>query len=380
MHVALNGWFWDQPLAGSGQYAVRLVSALRAARPDIALTLVLPPRITQPQHVPDGVNVYRAGGFGGKVGKVWFEQRGFPRAVAKLKADIAHVPYWGPPLSSPAPLVTSVLDVIPLVMKEYAGTVPAMLYTSLVTAAAKGSAKIITLSHDSKADIVQHIGVEPERVVPIHLAVDESFHPFLGAEKDAAVKQKYNLPDKFVLYLGGFDVRKQVNELLLAYTYVAQAEGDEIPLVIAGREPKWGTSVFPDLRAYAESLQLGDVVRWIGAPDDAEKASIYRLATAHVWPSKKEGFGLPVLESMASGTATIAWNVPVMQEIVGDGAYLVNSARELAGAILAVVNQDPLRQSLVNQGLAQATRYSWRKTARETAAVYDAVYSGLSGQ
>ena len=78
------------------------------------------------------------------------------------------------------------------------------------------------------------ISVEPERVVPIHLAVDEAFHPQLGAERDAAVKAKYDLPDRFVLYLGGFDVRKQVNELLLAYTYVVQAEGDEIPLVIAG--------------------------------------------------------------------------------------------------------------------------------------------------
>ncbi len=373
MHVAINAWFWNQPFAGSGQYVNRLVAALRLVRPDIALTLVMPPHIRQPENVPAGVNIHLTGGLRGKVGKVLFEQRGFPRAVHQLKADIAHVPYWGPPLASPAPLVTSVLDVIPLVLKEYAGTAAAMLYTSLVTAAARGSSKIITLSHDSKADIVQHIGVEPERVVPIHLAVDESFHPTYGAEKDAAIKAKYDLPDRFVLYLGGFDVRKQVNELLLAYTYVMQAEGDDIPLVIAGREPEWGTSVFPDLRAYAEKLKLGDVVRWIGPPDDAEKPSVYRLAAAHVWPSKKEGFGLPVLESMASGTATIAWNVPVMQEIVGDGAYLVDSAREMAGAILAVLNQEPLRQSLINQGLAQSTRYSWRKTARETAAVYDEV-------
>jgi glycosyltransferase involved in cell wall biosynthesis len=374
MHVAINAWFWDQPFAGSGQYVVRLVTALRTARPDIDLTLVMPPHLKNPERVPDGVRVHHTGGFGGKLGKVWFEQRTFPRAVAKLNADIAHVPYWGPPLTSPAPLVTSVLDVIPLVLKEYAGSLPAMLYTSLVTASARGSAKIITLSNDSKNDIVTHIGVEPERVVPVYLAVDEAFHPRMGAEKDAAVRAKYDLPDKFVLYLGGFDSRKQVNELLLAYTYVAQAEGDNVPLVIAGRAPQWGTSVFPDLPAYAKQLNLGeDVVKWIGPPDDSEKPSLYRLAAAHVWPSKKEGFGLPVLESMASGTATIAWNVPVMQEIVGDGAYLVDNARELAGAILAVINQDSLRNSLVNQGLAQATKYHWRKTARETAAVYDEV-------
>jgi hypothetical protein len=186
MHVAINGWFWDQPLAGSGQYVVRLVRALRSIRPDIDLTLVLPPRIENPADVPAGVNVHHAGGFGGKVGKVLFEQRGFPRAVRAVHADLAHVPYWGPPLSSPAPLVTSVLDVIPLVMREYAGTAAAMLYTSLVTAAAKGSAKIITLSRDSKADIVQHIGVEPERVVPIHLWCRPRAMRFRSSSRDAS--------------------------------------------------------------------------------------------------------------------------------------------------------------------------------------------------
>jgi glycosyltransferase involved in cell wall biosynthesis len=377
MHIALNAWFWDQPYTGSGQYVRRLTAALRAARPDLKLTLVTPPRITAPEGVPEGVAVYRAGGIGGKVGKVLFEQRGFPNVARAVGADLVHVPYWGPPLASPVPLIVSVLDVIPLVMKEYSGSLASSFYTSLVTAGARGASHIITISNDSKNDIVAQLGAAADDVTVTYLAVDDVFHPRLGAERDEAVRAKYNLPDRFVLYLGGFDVRKQVNELLLAYTYVTRAEGDQVPLVLAGREPEWGGAVFPDLRQYAHDLGLDEIVQWVNAPDDADKPSLYRLAAAHVWPSRKEGFGLPVLESMACGTPTIAWNAPVIQEIVGDGAYLVDSAREMAGAILAVLGETSLRNTLVNQGLAQVTRYSWRKTARETAAVYDHVLAAV---
>lgn len=373
MHIAFNGWFWDQPHTGSGQYVRRLVTALRRLQPDLRLTLILPPHAGEPGDVPDGVAVVRAGGMRGRVGKVWFEQRGYPALVARCGADLAHVPYWGAPLASPVPLVTSVLDVIPLALPQYAGGLATRLYTSLVSASAQGSAHIITLSQAAKADIVRYLGIDPARITPTHLAADESYHPRMGAERDAEVRRRYDLPDHYILYNGGFDARKQVNELFYAYTYVQQSEGDRVPLVLAGREPRWGTSVFPDLRAYADQLGISDNLRWIGYYDDADKPALYRLADVFVYPSGYEGFGLPVIEAMACGTPTIAWEIDVMQEIVGDGAFLVSNARGLAGAILAYLNQEPLRQSMINQGLAQATRFTWRRTARETLAVYQAV-------
>lgn len=375
MHIAFNGWFWDQPNTGSGQYIRNLLPHLRRIAPDLQMTLVLPPHNSSPDDLPDNVSVVTTGGRGGQVGKVLFEQRTFPKAVARVGADIAHVPYWGPPLSSPARLVTSVLDVIPLALPDYAQGFKARLYTSLVTAAARGSAHTLTLSEAAKADIVKYLDLPPERITVTYLAADERYHPKIGAERDEAVRQKYNLPDQFVLYLGGFDIRKQVNQLLLAYTYVGQAEGDNIPLVIAGREPAWGTSVFPDLPAYAAELNITDYVRWLGYVDEADKPSLYRLADVFVFPSMYEGFGLMPLEAMASGTPVVANDVSSIPEIVGDAAYLVQpgDARAMAGAIIALLLQQPLRDSLVNQGLARATNFSWRKTAKETLAVYEQV-------
>jgi len=375
MHVAYNGWFWDQPHTGSGQYLRRMLHGLRRVAPNLEMTLVLPPHLTTPDDLPENVHLIPTTGRGGKLGKVWFEQRTYPQMVARVGADIAHVPYWGAPLSSPARLVTSVLDVIALALPEYAQGFLPRLYTSLVSTSARGSAHILTLSEAAKSEIVTHLGVPPEMVTATLLAASDAYHPRLGAEGDAAVREKYNLPDEFVLYLGGFDRRKNVNQLLLAYTYVAQAQGDEVPLVLAGREPAWGTPIFPDLRHYAAELNLGDAVRWIGYVDEADKPALYRLATVFAYPSLYEGFGLPVLEAMASGTPVVANEVSSIPEIVQEAAYLVppNDARKMGAALIALQLDATLRETLTSAGLGRATHFSWRKTARETLAVYEQV-------
>ncbi len=376
MHVAINGWFWDQPMTGSCTYVRGLVKALRSVDKDMQLTLILPPRITEPEAVPDGVTVHHTGGgLPGKLGKVWFEQQQFPDAVADCGADIAHVPYWGTPFRSPARLVTSVLDVIPLIYPEYAGGVATRFYTSMVRAAAQGSAAIITLSEAAKADVTEQLDVPAERVTPIHLAPGLDFHPQLGSERDPDVAEKYNLPeDPFILYLGGFDVRKRVKQLLAAYTYIVRAHGEQTPLVLAGKTPdEWREPLFPDLDAFIREQDIPEEnIHWIGYVDEDDKPSLYRLAKVFVYPSAYEGFGLPVLEAMASGTPTVANELPVFQEIVGDGAFLVEdgSATRMAGAIMALLEQQDLYDSLQNNGTARATNFNWRNTARETLDVY----------
>jgi glycosyltransferase involved in cell wall biosynthesis len=370
MHIVYNGWFWDQPNIGSGQYLRRLLHYLRRVDPDLDMTLVLPPHNTAPDDLPENVTLATTTGPGGKIGKIWFEQRTFPRVAARLQPDLVHVPYWGTPFSSPAPVITSILDVIPLVIPDYARGFATRLYTSLVSASARGSTHVLTLSEAAKTDIVDYLHIPAEHITPTYLAADDAYHPRLGSEHDESVREKYGLPERFVLYIGGFDLRKQVNQLLLAYTYVVQSEGDAIPLVLAGREPPWGTSVFPDMRRYAGQLDLADVIRWPGYIDEADKPALYRLADVFVFPTMAEGFGLPVIEAMSCGTPVVANAIDIMQEIVGDGAFLVDNAREMAGAIIALLNQKPLRDSMVNQGLAQATRFSWRKTAQQTLDVY----------
>ncbi|MBL8134286.1 MAG: glycosyltransferase family 4 protein, partial [Anaerolineae bacterium] len=317
MHIAYNGWFWDQPNTGSGQVIRRLLPALRRLKPDLTLTLVLPADGRDGatfDDLPPDVNVVTVGGSRSNLGKVWFEQRLFPTAAARAGADIAHVPYWGPPLASPIPLVTSVLDVIPLALPEYSAGFFPRLYTALVSAAARGSTQVITISDAAKAEIVERLAIPPDRITTTHLAADEAYHPRLGAERDAAVREKYALPDQFVLTGFGFDRRKRIDAALQAFTYVARAEGENTTLVIAGREPRYAEPMFPDLRALARELGIEANIQWIGYVEEADKPSLLRLASVFVFPSAYEGFGLPALEAMACGTPVIASDIPVIQE------------------------------------------------------------------
>jgi glycosyltransferase involved in cell wall biosynthesis len=137
--------------------------------------------------------------------------------------------------------------------------------------------------------------------------------------------------------------------------------------------------MFPDMRKYAAELNITDYVRWIGYVDEADKPSLYRLADVFAFPSMYEGFGLPVLEAMSCGTPVVANDIPPIVEIVEDNAFLVpeGDARRMGGAIIALLLQRDLHDSMANAGLARATAFSWRKTARETLAVYEKVMKML---
>lgn len=377
MHIAFNGWFWNQPHTGSGQYVRHLAAALSQLAPELRLSLIVPEHLRALDHLPDNMDVLPIRTrFGGDLAKVWFEQRAFPQAMAQLHPDIAHVPYWGAPLSSPAPLVCTVLDVIPLVVKPYRVGFKNRLYTSLEVAAARGAAHLLTISEDSQRDIVQQIGVPAERVAVTYLAANSVFHPDQGRERDAAVREKYGLGDveDFVLYLGSYAVHKNVRLLLAAYTYVAQGMGPDVPLILAGHTPTpWGTPRFPDLPMYIRENGLSDYVRWIGPVDEADKPSLYRLARIFVFPSRYEGFGLGPLEAMASGTPVVACHTSSIPEVVGDAAFLVepDDSRAMGGAILSLLGQPAHAEDLRSRGLTRAQGFSWRKTAEDTLAVYE---------
>ena len=377
MHIALNGWFWNQPFTGSGQYLRNLLGALQRFAPALRLSLVVPASIQQLDALPPEVDVLTIRmPRGGQIGKVWFEQRGFPQAVKRLRADIAHVPYWGPPLRSPAPLICSILDVIPLAIPQYRTGLGNRMYTSLVVGAARGANHVLTISEASQRDITRYLGIPAERITVTPLAADKVFHHEGDPAADAAVAARYGLDnlDDFVLYLGSYNVHKNVKLLLAAYTYVKEGLGLDVPLVLAGHTPgAWGTSRFPDLPATITELDLNDVVRWIGPVDEADKPAIYRLAKVFAFPSRYEGFGLGPLEAMASGTPVVACDTSSIPEVTGDAAFLVDptDSRAMAGAITSLIVEPDLAGQLRNKGLARSRDFNWRTTAQGTLAVYE---------
>ncbi len=380
MRVALNGYFWKRPYVGSGQYLRQLVYHLNHYVSDLDIVLVCPrePGEAAPDGVPPSVQVKAVPARAGNWGKVYFEQVAFPRACREVGAEVAHVPYWGGPLQSPVPLVMTVHDLTTLLVPEYRRPLKARLYNALVSASTRGANHLITDSFSSKLDIMDHLQIPEERVTSVYLAAGSQYVPAKNDLMEMATLKKYDLPDFYVLYLGGYELHKNVTTLLLAYTYVAQSLGEEYPLVLAGRKPPGASPVYPDYDDYIKRLRLEKYVRWIGYVDEEDKPALYRNAEAFVFPSRYEGFGLPPLEALACGVPVITTDSSSLPEVVGDAAFAVaaDDEREMAGAIIAALIQDNLAADLRAKGPQQAAKFSWEKTATETVLVYDRVLSG----
>jgi glycosyltransferase involved in cell wall biosynthesis len=379
MHVAINAAFWNQPHTGSGQYTRQLVYHLNRLVSDLAMTLVYPQVAgePEPEAVPPSVKVKLVPVRPGKVGKVWFEQYLFPRACREVGATLAHVPYWGGPLQSPVPLVITVHDLTTLLVPEYRRPFRNRLYNALVSASAKGATHLITDSEASKQDIITHLHIPADKISRIYLAAGSQFSSQDSGLLEMAVLRKYDLPDFYALYLGGYELHKNVATLLLAWTYVGQALGEDYPLVLAGRKPIQASANYPDYDAYIKQLGIEEYVRWIGYVAEEDKPVLYRNAETFIFPSRQEGFGLGVLEALASGTPVVTTTASSLPEVLGEAGFAVDpdDARGMAGAIISTIIQDNLRAELKKKGEQQVANFSWEKTATETLLVYDTAVS-----
>lgn len=379
MHVAVNAWFWGQPATGSGQYIRHLLPALTTLAPTARFTPVVPvgaeanwsaPNVVW--HKAPGLEFLTSNRFGSRTSdlyKLWFEQVVFPRAVAEQEADVAHVPYFAAPVRPATPTVVTVHDLIPMVLPAYRGSALVRAYTRLVAAGARRANAIIADSEWSKRDIVAHLKIDPQRVHVIPLAAGPHFRP-ARTEEIARVRARHNLPDRYVLYLGGFDQRKNVPALLRAFARLQAGPG--LGLVIAGRLPARDTAFAPDPRRIAAQLGIEKSVVFPGWIDERDKPALYSGAEFFAFPSAYEGFGLPVLEAMACGAPVVTSTASSLPEVAGDAAVTVDphEVNGLAQAMAIVLDDAGRRRGMGEASLVQAGRFSWQHTAEAALRVY----------
>lgn len=376
MHLAINAWFWDNPAVGSGQYLRYLLPALFEAASDIEITLVSCNPIPHTETVSPRLKTFVAptifSNQRSHLAKIWFEQITFPRVCRHLQVDVAHVPYFGSPLYPTDPTVVTVHDLIPMVLPTYRGKLTVRMYTALVAAAARQANFIMADSDASRQDILTRLNMPDERVQTVYLAQAPMFNQPQTADDIEAIRHKYNLPERFVLYLGGYDVRKNVSMLLRAYALLEESLRQTYPLILAGRLPQANTPFFPNVLKLAEELGLPDHLLTPGWIDEADKPALYAAASLFVYPSRYEGFGLPVLEGMACGTPVITTHAASLPELAGEAAYLVqpDDSTQLAAAMRHLCQQPDLRQQMVEQGRTQAEKFNWAETARQTLQIY----------
>ena len=390
--VGINGYFLREPHTGMGQHLTYLLDALdaRGADDDGEQYALLNPRFPEAPsllgpggtpHTELGPLTRRFSATEVSVGsprlplqlrKLWFEQAGVLLAGRRENIDILHSPYWTNPLWSPWPTVVTVHDVIQLVLPEYQMLPRQRAYFALVTRALKKASAIITVSECSKRDLVRTVAVPPERVFVIENAIPSTLTPVTDASALDSVRARYHLPERFVLYLGANDRRKNLDGLIRGYAALPQRLRDAHHLVIAGRQWPHDHPLYPDPRKVVRELDLQDRVIFTGGIEQADKPALLSAATVFAFPSLYEGFGLPVLEAMACGTPVLTANTSSLPEVAGEAAVMVDpsSTPAISEGLAALLDSPDRQRALSEAGIARACLYRWSDIAARTVEVY----------
>jgi len=230
---------------------------------------------------------------------------------------------------------------------------------------AERATRIIADSESTRQGLIEHVDTDPARVCVVPLGVSPAFRP-CPPEEQAAIRAKYGIEGAFILYVGAITTRKNVQGMLRAFARVAKQS--EATLVLAGRP---GRNAEAELAPIAE-LSLAGRVLLTGYVPDQDLAPLYSAARLFAFPTLYEGFGIPLLETMACGTPAVTSNWSSMPEVAGDAALLVDphDTEAMADAMLRLLADEGLHGELRARGIERAREFTWERTARETLAVY----------
>lgn len=298
----------------------------------------------------------------------------FDDSASPPPADVIHRPYFDlffHTLKIPknTPCVVTIHDVIPLVFPHYFPIgLRGFFNLFLQKRSLKNVAAVICDSQSSKRDIIDKLSFPADKVHAVHLAPAPIFHDKDYSTKElVSVAKKYHLPPEFVLYVGDINWNKNLKNLLEAVKI------SRVNLVMVGQavcDPNVGEA--QQINLLVKKLGLGDKVTKTGYVSESELAAIYHLAQLTLQPSYYEGFGLPVLESMACGTPVVASQAGSLAEIAGPAVFCDPAdPQDIASKIKSVINLSPkARTNLVKKSQEHARKFSWRQTAEQTIKVY----------
>jgi len=293
---------------------------------------------------------------------VW-EQLILPDLATRLRATVLFSPAYALPLRTTIPGVVTVHD---LAFLRYDNVHPHLnrWYLTWITRASVRRAKcVIAVSESTKKELEQLLGVPTDKIRVIHNGVSRHFRKVPPTEA-AQVRERYRLPDNYILYVGNIEPRKNLPVLLKAFDQIKEKSFVPHQLVILGQRA-W---MYGAVDSTWQALKAKDHVVFTGYVPAEDLPAIYSLADVFVYPSLYEGFGLPVLEAMACGTPVITSNTSSLPEVAGDAAELVDprSVDALSRALCRLIHDHNYRQQLVRKGLERAAMFSWERTAVAT--------------
>jgi glycosyltransferase involved in cell wall biosynthesis len=310
----------------------------------------------------------------------WRHHIAIPIAVRRQNVDIVHVPHHEAPLFSPSKLVVTVHDCVHLLFPHEDSSKFRNYRSYLQTKRVVESARhVLAVSKSTKEDLINIFETPESKISVVHNALDERFAITHTPEERKHVLERYQLKDPFVLYSGKIRPHKNLHRLIEAFAVLkSELSEDEryknLKLIIIGDE----LSKHQYLRLTVIRSGAQQDVRFFGFVPYPILRVFYQSATLFAFPSLYEGFGLPPLEAMASRTPVIASNTSSLPEVLDDAAVLVNPENvfDIARGMKLILFDEVLRQKLVQKGVEQVAKFSWRVAAQKVLQTYELVATG----
>lgn len=293
------------------------------------------------------------------------EHFSIPRKVHRLGVDLLHTPHYVMPFFCRKPVVVTIHDCIHLLFPQYLPNRMALSYAKfMLHRAVHRSGLILTVSEASRRDILRfYPEADPERIQVVPNAIDATILEDPGEEEMERVKERYQIRGRYILYAGNIKPHKNLDRLITAFGQVKQMPGhDDVKLLIIGDE----VNKYGSLRRSMEAAGVRQDVRFFGFVPDHTLSALYRMASVFAFPSLYEGFGLPPLEAMASGTPVVTSRISSLPEVVGDAAILVDpyDVDDIAHALARVLGDSALRADLIRRGHERVGHFSWERSVR----------------
>jgi alpha-1,3-rhamnosyl/mannosyltransferase len=307
------------------------------------------------------------------------ELTGFAFRLLRDRLDLFHATHYVlPPLRSRA--VVTIHDIIHLLYPQFLPNRVALVYARvMIRRALRRADRIITVSYNSKRDLVDYFGIAPARVDVIYNGVSREFRPDLPEEERARVARKYALRRPYLLFLGGEKPHKNVQNVVRAFAE-ARRKRPDLPhvLALAGPMPKNSARI----DALIGALDVASAIARPGLIDEADLPGLIAGSDALLYPTLYEGFGLPVTEAMACGTPVLTSSTSALLEIAGGYSYLVDplDVDAIARGILALTTDPKVRSDFIELGRKRALDFSWDKAAERTLEVYAEALSGAGNR
>lgn len=284
------------------------------------------------------------------------------------RVELIHATDHYVPRCKPAPMVATLMDAMPLSHPQWSRSEFRNIKNFLWKRAANWADEVITISDYSKIELSKWTGIALNKITVIPLAVDERWFRSVSSEESARVRQLHQLPETFFISVGTLQPRKNVESTIRAHRMLSPTERVRTPLIIIGRA---GWKCEEVMRLIEEDSASG-AVRWLKHVPDADLLPVLKLASALIFPSLGEGFGLPVLEAFAASVPVITSNTTSLPEVAGDAAISLNplDVDAISRAMQHVLYDQNLVLMLKQQGLARAKEFTWQACADATLQVY----------